>query len=140
MCNTADTLISTASARSRQITPKLFVCTTVSDKKQKKSETNKCSILEPATILMDIIQRTMARCPAAGTPAIGLRAPIVRGRPQNKCRQCRCAAARADVRMVNADLWSFIGPFHRLRVLMSSGSSDPHLLSLLREADVREAR
>lgn len=33
-----------------------------------------------------------------------------------------------DVRMVNADLRSFIAPFHRLRVLMSLSRLDPHPL------------
>lgn len=40
----------------------------------------------------------------------------------DKCRQGHCSAARlgADVRVVNADLWAPIGPFHRLTVMMTS--------------------
>ena len=34
----------------------------------------------------------------------------------------------ADVRMVNADLWTFIAPFHRLRALMSLSKLDLHPL------------
>lgn len=36
--------------------------------------------------------------------------------------------AGADVRVVNADLWSFSAPFHRLRVLMSLSKLDLHPL------------
>lgn len=38
------------------------------------------------------------------------------------------AQTGADVRMVNADLWTFITPFHRLRALMSLSRLDLHPL------------
>lgn len=40
-------------------------------------------------------------------------------------RACRLGA---DVRAVNADLWPSIGLFHWLRVLMSLGRLEPHIL------------
>ncbi|KAF3858366.1 hypothetical protein F7725_011567 [Dissostichus mawsoni] len=51
---------------------------------------------------------------------------------------CSCADGGADVRMVNADLWSFIAPLHRLCADVIQRAR-PASITLLRMADVRLA-